>query len=207
MLYLNDVLPTHPETTPFGDTVEIAALLDSGLPIFTARDYVDEEWDGINLGFYPDLTIRFSKRGEPRIEEREDDDLYLILVASGTALKGHVCFSVLKDQKVELICRDTCHDFDSDEPGGEMFACDYDDVIVKAKDGDVFKTTCIGTDSSWYEESFFVVAGGKVHAASLSEIDDLYESLGLEVPFSLEYDRHQGRLVISSDEWSIIGED
>jgi hypothetical protein len=51
------------------------------------------------------------------------------------------------------------------------------------------------------------VAGGKVHAASLSEIDDLYESLGLEVPFSLEYDRHQGRLVISSDEWSIIGED
>lgn len=145
-----------------------------------------------------DLTIGTSKSGRPRIDARKDGDIYLIL-SSGKSYtrRGDGYIEAPKGQEVELIARGNGADGDAGRVGS------WDAIIVKAKDGDVFRLMWGGSGYG-YDATFYVVSGGKVYSVNQPDIEDLYESLGLEIPFSLSYDQNKGRLVITLDEWKTI---
>jgi len=145
-----------------------------------------------------DLTIGTSKSGRPRIDARKDDDIYLILSSERDyTRRGDGYIEAPESQEIELIARGNGADGDAGRIGS------WDAVIVKAKDGDVFRLTWGGSGYG-YDATFYVVSGGKVYSADQPEIEDLYESLDLEIPFSLQYNQDEGRLVITSDEWKMI---
>jgi hypothetical protein len=145
-----------------------------------------------------DLTIGTSKSGRPRIDARTDDDIYLILSSERSyTRRGNGYVKAPKSQEVELIARGNGADGDAGRIGS------WDAIIVKAKNGDVFRLTWGGSGYG-YDATFYVVWGGKVYSANQPEIEDLYESLGLEIPFSLAYNQDEGRLVITPDEWKMV---
>ena len=154
--------------------------------------------DDVIMEFRSDLTIGTSKSGRPRINARKDDDIYLIL-SSGRSYtrRGNGYIKAPRSQKVELIARG----YGADGEAGRIGY--WDAVIVKAKDGDVFRLTWGGSGYG-YDATFYVVSDGKVYSADQPKIEDLYESLGLEIPFSLTYNQDEGRLVITLDEWEKV---
>ena len=79
----------------------------------------------------------------------------------------------------------------------------WDVVVVKATDGDVFRVTWGGSGYG-IDATFYVVSGGKVYVADQPDVEDLYENLGVEAPFTLKYDEQEGRLVIDPEEWRVI---
>lgn len=159
-----------------------------------------------NSGLLPNLTIcRTKVFRSPYIGAKEDGDLYLYLKAANVSdgHKYHVHFSVPESQKIELIAFRTENELFEDERG-DKYVSYSDAIVVKAKNGDVFKTTCKGPESCSFEETLYIVANGEVYTADLSSIDVIYDKLGLEVPFSLRYEWRRGGFVIDPDEWKII---
>lgn len=154
--------------------------------------------DDVIKEFRSDLTIGTSKSGRPRIHARKDDDIYLIL-SSGRSYtrRGNGYIKAPRSQKVELIARGHGADGEAGRIGY------WDAVVVKAKDGDVFRLTWGGSGYG-YDATFYVVSDGKVYSADQPKIEDLYESLGLEMPFSLTYNQDEGRLVIALEEWEKV---
>ena len=149
-------------------------------------------------GLRPDLTVGLSKSGRPRIDRQKEDEIYLILSSErGYTRRGDGYIKAPAGQEVELITRGNGADGDAGRIGS------WDAIVVKAKDGDVFRLTWGGSGYG-YDATFYVVSGGKVYAADQPEVEDLYQSLGLEVPFSLQYHQDKGRLVIDPDEWKTI---
>lgn len=149
-------------------------------------------------GFRPDLTVGLSKSGRPRIDRRKEDEIYLVLSSErGYTRRGDGYIKAPASQEVELVARGNGADGDAGRIGS------WDALVVKAKDGDVFRLTWGGYGYG-YDATFYVVSGGKVYAADQPEVEDLYQSLGLEVSFSLQYDQDRGRLVIDTDEWKTI---
>ena len=199
MLYTNTTLKAVSKEMKFG-TVTGVAIGECGrgrrevfLPTpksIQAHDVIKE--------LRSDLTIGTSKSGRPRIDARKDDDIYLILSSErGYTRRGCGRIRAPKGQEVELIARGNGADGEAGRIGS------WDAIIVKAKDGDVFRLTWGGSGYG-YDATFYVVSGGKVYSANQPEIEDLYESLGLEIPFSLTYDQDEGRLVITLDEWKMV---
>ncbi len=109
-----------------------------------------------------------------------------------SSLLATVCVKAPKDQEAELIARGN----GADGVAGRIRPRDA--VIVKAKNGDVFRLTW-GESGCGYDATFYVVSRGKVYSADQHEIGYLYEGLGLEIL----YDRDEGRLVITLDEWKM----
>lgn len=145
-----------------------------------------------------ELTIGTSKSGRPRIDARKDDDTYLILSSKrGYTRRGSGYIEAPKSQEIKLIARGNGADGDAGRIGR------WDAIIVKVKDGDVFRLIWGGSGYG-YDATFYVVSGDKIYPADQPEIEDLYESLGLEIPFSLWYNQEQGRLVTILDEWKTI---
>lgn len=152
--------------------------------------------DALN-GLREDLTIGLSKSGRPRIDRKEDGELYLILSSErGYTRRGDGYIRVPKDQKVEIVARGNGADGDAGRIGT------WDAVIFKAHSGDIFRVTWGGYGYG-YSSTFYVVADGKVFVADQPEVEDLYESLGIEVPFTLKYNEEDG-LVIVTDEWVAV---
>ena len=95
---------------------------------------------------------------------------------------------------MELIARGNGADGDAGRIGY------WDVILVKAKEGDVFRVTWGGSGYG-YEPTFYVVHNDKVLEAD-QQVEDLYESLGLEMPFKLSFEER--RMVIDLDEWKTI---
>lgn len=199
MLYTNMELKADVKWTESGgvDGVEIVKS-ERKRPVVFLRTPSSVSRDDVIKEFRPDLTICTSKYGKPRIVEREDDNVYLIL-SSKRDHEGRGYISAPKNQKLELITQVTCTDRDDDCENGYS----WDVAIVKAKDGDVFKITW-STKAYYRKETLYVVAGGKVYVADLKWAEYVYDRLGLEVPFSLRYEWKRGGFVIDPDEWIII---
>ena len=143
-----------------------------------------------------DLTVGTSKSGRPRINRTDDGELYVILSSERNyTRRGCGCIKTPKAQENELIARGNGADGDAGRIGS------WDAVILKAHEGDVFRVTWGGYGYG-YPSTFYVVAGGKVYVADQPEVEDLYESLGIEMPFNLTFD--EDRLVIATDEWKTI---
>lgn len=199
MLYANTTLKVVSKEMKFG-TVAGVAIGERGRgrrEVFLPTPNSVQTGDIIKE-LRSDLTIGTSKSGRPRINARKDDDVYLIL-SSGRdyTRRGNGFIEAPKDQELELIARGNGADGDAGRVGH------WDAVILKAYEGDVFRVIWGGYGYG-YEPTFYVVASGKVYVADQPEIEDLYESLGLEIPFSLSYNQDEGRLVVAHDEWKTV---
>ncbi|MBO4813306.1 hypothetical protein J5491_04135 [Candidatus Saccharibacteria bacterium] len=148
--------------------------------------------------FSPNLTIGKSQSGRPRIHAEKSDDLYLILSSERRyTRRGDGYIKAPKNQEIEMITRGN----GADGAAGRIGS--WDVVVVKATDGDVFRVTWGGSGYG-IDATFYVVSGGKVYVADQPDVEDLYENLGVEAPFTLKYDEQEGRLVIDPEEWRVI---
>ena len=199
MIYTNTDLKVVSRQTRFG-TVTGVAIGEAGrgrrevflpTPGLIQAGYIIE-------GLRPDLTIGTSRSGKLRIHASKDDGIYLILSSEkGYTRRGSGYIKAPKGQDFELINRAN----GADGAAGRVGT--WDAVIVKAKDGNVFRVTWGGSRYG-YHATFYVVSGGKVYSADQPEVEDLYKNLGLKIPFSLSYDQDEERLVITPDEWVTI---
>ena len=155
-----------------------------------------KDLEGSIGGLRSDLTIGLSKAGKPRINREKDKDIYLALSSErGYTRRGNGVVKVPASQTVELIARGNGADGDAGRIGY------WDVVLVKAKEGDVFRVTWGGSGYG-YEPTFYVVHNDQVLEADQQEVEDLYESLGLEMPFSLTFEER--RMVVDLEEWKTI---
>ncbi len=139
------------------------------------------------------MTIGTSKTGRPRINKSDNDELYLILSTERNyTRRGNGYVRAPKDQKVEIIARGNGADGDAGRIGS------WDVLILKAHEGDVYRVTWGGYGYG-YDATFYAVMDGKVYMADQPEIEDLYDSLGVDAPFTLRFE--DDSLKITSDEW------
>lgn len=148
-------------------------------------------------GLRSDLTVGLTKAGKPRINHTaKDKDIYLALSSErGYTRRGNGIIKTPVGQDVELIARGNGADGDAGRIGY------WDVVLVKAKEGDVFRVTWGGSGYD-YEPTFYVVHNGQVFEADQQEVEDLYENLGLEMPFKLSFEER--RMVVDLNEWKTI---
>ena len=155
-----------------------------------------KELEGSIGGMRSDLTIGPSKSGKPRINYGKDKDMYLALSSErGYTRRGNGVVKVPAGQTVELIARGNGADGDAGRIGY------WDVVLVKAREGNVFRVTWGGSGYG-YEPTFYVVHNGQVLESDQQEVEDLYESVGLEMPFSLTFEER--RMVVDLKEWKTI---
>ena len=195
MLYTNKELKVVQKEMKFG-TVAGVTIGEYGCGRCEIFLPTPKEVEGVIRGLRADLTIGLSKSGRPRINRTDDRELYVILSSERNyTLRGRGCIKTPKAQENELIARGNGADGDTGRIGS------WDAVILKAHEGDIFRVTWGGYGYG-YPPTFYVVAGGKVYVADHPEVEDLYENLGIEIPFSLIFDGD--RMIIATDEWKTV---
>lgn len=147
-------------------------------------------------GLRKDLTIGKSKSGRPRINRANDGEFYVILSSERNyTRRGCGCIRTPKGQENELVARGN----GADGAAGRIGS--WDAVILKAKEGDVFRVTWGGYGYG-YPATFYVLSGGEIHVADQPYVEDLYEGLGIEMPFDLTF--KEDRLIVTLDEWKTV---
>lgn len=195
MLYSNKVLKVVEREMNFGKVTGVS-IGESGRGRREVFLPTPNGVDGDLCGLCTNLTIGTSKSGRPRINRSSDKELFVILSSERNyTRRGDGCIKTPKAQENELVARGNGADGDAGRIGS------WDAVILKAKDGDVFRVTWGGYGYG-YPATFYVVSNGKVYTADQPEVEDLYESLGIEMPFSLSF--KEDRLVITTDEWKTV---
>ena len=138
------------------------------------------------------LTIGYSRSGRPKIC-RGDEGMYLILSSEKDyTRKGCGRIKVPVDQRTEVIARGIGADGDAGRIGN------WDVVLVKAEEDDVFRVTWSGYGYG-YPATFYVVHHDLVYYADQPYVEVLYEAIGIDMPFSLEFDGNTA--LVSSEEW------
>lgn len=146
--------------------------------------------------FCRNLDIGLTKSGHPRINQIQDDSLYMILSSQrGYTRRGNGLIRTPIDQENRIIARGNGADGDAGRIGT------WDVIITEAQDGDVFRVTW-GGHRYGYLATFYVVSNKKVHVADQPDVENLYEYLGIEMPFRLTFDGDG--LMIHQDEWKRI---
>ena len=195
MLFMNKTVEVESREFKFG-TVAGVALGEHGRGRQQVFLPTPKGLEGAIGGLRSDLTIGLTKAGRPRINHGKDKDMYLALSSErGYTRRGNGVVKVPVGQAVELIARGNGVDGDAGRIG------DWDVVLVKAKEGDVFRVTWGGSGYG-YEPTFYVVHNGQVFEADQQEVEDLYESIGLEMPFNLTFEER--RMVVNLHEWKTI---
>ena len=193
MLFLNTTVEVIAREFKFG-IVEGISLGEHGRGRQQIFLPTPQGLEGAVGGLRTDLTIGLSKAGKPRINHGKDRDMYLALSTErGYTRRGNGVVKTPVGQTVELIARGN---------GADAGRIGYWDVIlVKANEGDVFRVTWGGSGYG-YEPTFYVVHNGQVFEADQQEVEDLYESLDLDMPFSLTFEER--RMVVDLEEWKTI---
>lgn len=195
MLYLNKAVDVVTREFKFG-AVNGIALGEHGRGRQQIFLPTPQGLEGAIGGSRSDLTIGLSKAGKPRINRGKDKDMYLVLSSErGYTRRGNGVIKAPVSQAVERIARGYGADGDAGRIGY------WDVVLVKAKEGDVFRVTWGGSGYG-YEPTFYVVHNDQVFEADQQEIEELYESLSLEMPFSLSFE--EGRMVVTPLQWKTI---
>lgn len=195
MLFLNKAVGVEAREFKFG-TVNGIALGEHGRGRQQIFLPTPKELEGAVGGLRSDLTIGLTKAGKPRINRGKDKAMYLVLSTErGYTRRGNGIVKTPVGQTVELIARGNGADGDAGRIGY------WDIILVKANEGDVFRVTWGGSGYG-YEPTFYVVHNGQVFEADQQEVEDLYESLGLDMPFSLSFE--DSRMVVDLEEWKTI---
>ena len=195
MLYINKTVEVTAREFKFG-AVNGIALGEHGRGRQQIFLPAPKGLEGAVGGLRPYLTIGLTKAGKPRINRGKDMDMYLVLSSErGYTRRGNGVIKVPVGQTVELIARGNGADGDAGRIGY------WDVVLVKANEGDVFRVTWGGSGYN-YEPTFYVVHNNQIFEADQQEVEDLYESLGLDMPFSLSFE--DSRMVVDLEEWKTI---
>lgn len=195
MFFINKTTEVVVKKLKFG-TIEGISLGEHGRGRQQIFLPVPHGLEGSIGGLRPYLTIGLTKSGKPRINRGKDKDIYLALSTErGYTRRGNGVIKVPVGQTVELIARGNGADGDAGRIGY------WDVVLVKANEGDVFRVTWGGSGYN-YEPTFYLVHKGQVLEADQQEVEDLYESLGLEMPFKLSFE--DSRMVVDLEEWKTI---
>lgn len=195
MLFMNKTVEVESREFKFG-TVAGVALGEHGRGRQQVFLPTPKGLEGAIGGLRSDLTIGLTKAGRPRINHGKDKDMYLALSSErGYTRRGNGVVKIPVGQAVELIARGNGADGDAGRIGY------WDVVLVKTKEGDVFRVTWGGSGYG-YEPTFYVVHNGQVFEADQQEVEDLYESIGLEMPFNLTFEER--RMVVDLHEWKTI---
>lgn len=195
MLYLNKAVDVATREFKFGH-IEGISLGEHGRGRQQIFLPTPQGLEGAVGGLRTDLTVGRSKAGKPRINRGKDKDMYLALSSERSyTRRGNGVIKAPVGQAVERIARGYGADGDAGRIGY------WDVVLVKAKEGDVFRVTWGGSGYG-YEPTFYVVHNDQVFEADQQEIEELYESLGLEMPFSLSFE--EGRMVVTPFQWKTI---
>ena len=195
MLFLNKADGVEAREFKFG-TVNGIALGEHGRGRQQIFLPTPKELEGAVGGLRSDLTIGLTKAGKPRINRGKDKAMYLVLSTErGYTRRGNGIVKTPVGHTVELIARGNGADGDAGRIGY------WDVILVKANEGDVFRVTWGGSGYG-YEPTFYVVHNGQVFEADQQEVEDLYESLGLDMPFSLSFE--DSRMVVDLEEWKTI---
>ena len=195
MLFMNKTVEVESREFKFG-TVAGVALGEHGRGRQQVFLPTPKGLEGAIGGLRSDLTIGLTKASRPRINHGKDKDMYLALSSErGYTRRGNGVVKVPVGQAVELIARGNGADGDAGRIGY------WDVVLVKAKEGDVFRVTWGGSGYG-YEPTFYVVHNGQVFEADQQEVEDLYESIGLEMPFNFTFEER--RMVVDLHEWKTI---
>lgn len=152
--------------------------------------------DKLKEGMNEEYTIGYSKSGKPRINKSHSEEIYLVLSSqAGYTRRGDGTIYAPVDQDVEIIARG----YGADGAAGRIGT--WDAIIVKAKENDVFRVKWSGSGYG-IEPEYYVVHNNNVYHSKLNEIEELYDSIGKEPPFSLRYE--EGVMKINTDEWDNI---
>lgn len=195
MLYLNKAVDVATREFKFGH-IEGISLGEHGRGRQQIFLPTPQGLEGAVGGLRTDLTVGLTKAGRPRVNRGKDKDMYLALSSErGYTRRGNGVIKTPVGQTVELITRGNGADGDAGRIGY------WDVVLVKASEGDVFRVTWGGSGYG-YEPTFYVVHNNQIFEADQQEVEDLYENLGLEMPFSLSFE--EGRMVVNLEEWKTI---
>ena len=195
MFFINKTTEVVAKKLKFG-TIEGISLGEHGRGRQQIFLPVPHGLEGSIGGLRTDLTIGLSKAGKPRINRSKNKDMYLTLSSErGYTRRGNGVIKVPVGQTVELIARGNGADGDAGRIGY------WDVVLVKANEGDVFRVTWGGSGYG-YEPTFYVVHNNQVFEADQQEVEELYESLGLDMPFKLSFEER--RMVVDLEEWKTI---
>lgn len=151
--------------------------------------------DAIEAGMHNDLSIGTTKSGRPRINKWMDDKLFMILSAEGGyTRRGCGTVQVLKKDfdRVNVLTRGNGADGDAGRIGY------WDCMVVEAPLTDMIIR--VRTSGAGYgtPSDFYFILDGAVYHCTTPEVFDLCDSLGIEMPFTID----RGKLLGS--EWEIL---
>lgn len=195
MLYTNKELNIKVRELSFGDLYGVT-IGESGRGRHEVFLPTPAGLVGEICGFHTDLTIGTTASGRPRISQRSDQDLYMILSSErGYTRRGCGHIEALCGQDYELLARANGADGEAGRIGT------WDAVIVKAHDGAVFRVIWGGHDYG-YTPTLFIVGAGGVHRIRQDDAEFFYEKLGIQMPFHLIYNGATTSVV--EEEWEMV---
>ena len=154
--------------------------------------------DTIEEGLHKDLSISLSKTGKPKIIKKEEDKIFLILDSEHAYTRrgdGKIFALTANREEAKVIARGNGADGLAGRIG------QWDAIILEAKDGDVFRVRW-GSYNYGKATTIYTIHNGEVYFADLPDVEDLYDSLHLELPFSVFY--KEGETLLSLKEWKEI---
>ncbi len=194
MLYTNKIFRISEREMSFG-TIKGISVGQKGRgrrEIFLPTQSVDK--DTIEEGLHKDLSIGLSKSGRPKIIKKEEDKIFLILDSEHAYTRrgdGKIFALVANEEQAKVIARGNGADGLAGRIG------QWDAIILEAKDGDVFRVRWGGYNYG-KATTIYTIHNGEVYFADLPDVEDLYDSLHLELPFSVFY--KEGETLLSLKE-------
>lgn len=136
----------------------------------------------IEKGMNPNFTIGTTKSGKPRINQKADNTLYMMLSAEGGyTRRGNGTIKVLASQKekFEVMARGNGADGDAGRIGF------WDCLLLKAPTTDAIVR--VRTSGSGYgtPSDLYVIHQGNVYHCYLAELEECCETLGMQVTCEL----------------------
>lgn len=183
MLYANQKMEATEKTLDFG-TIYQVGMGEVGrgrkfMALTCPKDTLIQE------GMNPDFTVGTTKSGKPRINQKADDTLYMMLSAEGGyTRRGNGTIKVLESQKekFEVMARGNGADGDAGRIGF------WDCLLLKAPNTDAIVR--VRTSGSGYgtPSDLYVIHESVVYHCYIDELEDCCEALGIEVPCELVND-------------------
>ena len=184
MIYSNDMLSSEERKFDFGSIHQVS-MGEHGrgrklLALTCPENTVVRE------GMNPELTIGLTKSGKPRIFQRQDDEIYLLLSAEGEYTRrgcGVIRVLTAEAENFEVLASGNGADGDAGRIGY------WDCKLMHARGNGIVAVQPSGRNYG-IEPILYIVKDGKVYNCEPAMLEECCEQLGLEEPYVLKGDGH-----------------
>lgn len=200
MLYFYKTVHAEAKTLANGTTIIGVTLGEQGrgrkqafLPL--PQGYAEN--DEIPAGLHTDLTIGFSKTGRPRINKASSHEMWLIIQSGHSySRKGNGRIYATAQSSPEVYARGNGADGDAGRIG------DWDDILVKAHLGDIYRIQHSGHRYGIYD-TFVIPMADNVLVFDFDDTAlDNFEAADIDPP--IYYDPEHGALITDNDTWTML---